>query len=66
MPYFAGPAVKPALPCLPAVVYEILFNGYGFLSSLPWLAGLKRQLGTDSAMRKAVRDHRTRGADLNF
>ena len=61
VPYFAGPRVQSSLSSLPAVVNELLINGYGFICSLPWLAGLKRQMATDSVMQKALRTHRSAG-----
>jgi Fe-S-cluster containining protein len=54
VPYFANPGEKPCFACMPVGVYELLFNGWGFLWSLPGCAWLQEILKTDPEVQSVL------------
>jgi Fe-S-cluster containining protein len=58
LPYFANPDRKPCLSCLPVGVYEILYNSWSFLWTLPGCEWMERELKSDEEIQSAIASFR--------
>jgi hypothetical protein len=41
---------------MPALIYEILNKGWGFLCSIPWFADLKQEVSCDLELQKSAKE----------
>ncbi len=55
VPYFANPGEKTCFACMPVGVYEILFNSWGFLWTLPGCGWLEKEVRADPEIQSGLR-----------